>query len=150
MSLQLTKQTINRYWVTESVLLILQCVPQSCRKGKITISLNHTAKISISYTTSFLLPVTSRRRTSNPKCYTLTHNGHWTPIHLYKRYMCFIVCSPNESNCNNIIIFHSHKTVLLYSYNWQICQSHPQHCWHKLLKFSKMPRTEFVCDNRFK
>ena len=37
------------------------------------------------------------------------------------------------------------NAVVFHSYNWRICQSHPQHCWYKLLKFNKLPRTEFVC-----
>ena len=61
--------------------------------------------------------------------------------------MSSVIWSPNKPNHNNTTILHPTITVPFHSYTQHICQSHPQHRWHKLLQFNKLPPTKFVCVN---
>ena len=94
----------------------------------------------------FLLPVTYCRQAANRQI--LQFNPKWTlntNSPTWKQYISFVIRSPNKPNHNNITILHPTITVPFHSYTQHICQSHPQHRWHKLLQFNKLPPTESVC-----
>jgi len=87
-----------------------------------------------------------------PTCYNFTYNRHSSRIHLTKStsFSSRLQIIPAVIIIIIIIIiilrvFTPKITVLFHSYTQHICQSHPQHRWHKLLQFNKLPPTEFVC-----